>query len=87
MAEEHRRWGPVVQPAARAVFCMGRIRDEEEEGLGDAGFIQPPEMVEIQLGVAFLMRSGSSCVGTAQPTFYYPKSACSSLACSSFILL
>ena len=34
---EHRRWGPVVQPAARAVFCMGRIRDEEEEGLGDIG--------------------------------------------------
>jgi len=30
-------------------------------------FIQPPEMVERQLGVAFLMRSGSSCVGTAQP--------------------
>ena len=23
--------------AARAVFCMGRIRDEEEEGLGDVG--------------------------------------------------
>ena len=45
-------------------------------------FIQPPEMVERQLGVAFLMRSGSSCVGTAQPTFYYPKSACSSLPCS-----
>ena len=21
----------------RAVFCMGRIRDEEEEGLGDVG--------------------------------------------------
>ena len=37
VAEEHRRWGPVVQPAARAVFCMGRIRDEEEEGLGDIG--------------------------------------------------
>ena len=35
--EEHRRWGPVVRPAARAVFCMGRIRDEEEEGLGDVG--------------------------------------------------
>lgn len=34
---EHRRWGPVVRPAARAVFCMGRIRDEEEEGLGDVG--------------------------------------------------
>ena len=33
VAEEHRRWGP----AARAVFCMGRIRDEEEEGLGDVG--------------------------------------------------
>ena len=45
-------------------------------------FIQPPEMVERQLGVAFLMRSGSSCVGTVQPTFYYPKSACSSLPCS-----
>ena len=28
---------PMVQPAARAVFCMGRIRDEEEEGLGDVG--------------------------------------------------
>ena len=27
----------VVRPAARAVFCMGRIRDEEEEGLGDVG--------------------------------------------------
>ena len=27
-------------------------------------FIQPPEMVERQLGVAFLMRSSSSCVGT-----------------------
>ena len=50
-------------------------------------FIQPPEMVERQLGVAFLMRSGSSCVGTAQPTFYYPKSACSSLPCSSSVLL
>ena len=37
VAEEHRRWGPVVRPAARAVFCMGRIRDEEEEGLGDVG--------------------------------------------------
>ena len=37
VAEEHRRWGPVVWPAARAVFCMGRIRDEEEEGLGDIG--------------------------------------------------
>ena len=36
-AEEHRRWGPVVRPAARAVFCMGRIRDEEEDGLGDVG--------------------------------------------------
>ena len=23
--------------AARAVFCMGRITDEEEEGLGDVG--------------------------------------------------
>ena len=32
-------------------------------------FIQLPEMVERQLGVAFLMRSGSSCVGTAQPNF------------------
>ena len=50
-------------------------------------FIQPPEMVERQLGVAFLMHSGSSCVGTAQRTFYYPKSACSSLACSSSVLL
>lgn len=29
--------GPMVRPAARAVFCMGRIRDEEEEGLGDVG--------------------------------------------------
>ena len=37
VAEEHRRWGPVVRPAARAVFCMGRIRDEEEDGLGDVG--------------------------------------------------
>ena len=37
VAEEHRRWGPVVRPAARAVFCMGRIRDEEEEGLGGVG--------------------------------------------------
>ena len=37
VAEEHRRWGPMVRPAARAVFCMGRIRDEEEEGLGDVG--------------------------------------------------
>ena len=37
VAEEHRRWGPVVRPAARAVFCMGRIRDEGEEGLGDVG--------------------------------------------------
>ena len=37
VAEEHGRWGPVVRPAARAVFCMGRIRDEEEEGLGDVG--------------------------------------------------
>ena len=37
VAEEHRRWGPVVRPAARAVSCMGRIRDEEEEGLGDVG--------------------------------------------------
>ena len=37
MAEEHRRWGPVVRPAAHALFCMGRIRDEEEEGLGDVG--------------------------------------------------
>ena len=50
-------------------------------------FIQPLEMVERQLGVEFLMRSGSSCVGTAQPTFYYPKSACSSLPCSSSVLL
>ena len=50
-------------------------------------FIQPPEMVERQLGVAFLMRSGSSCAGTTQPTFYYPKSAGSSLPCSSFVLL
>ena len=37
VAEEHRRRGPVVRPAARAVFCMGRIRDEEEDGLGDVG--------------------------------------------------
>ena len=37
VAEEHRRWGSVVRPTARAVFCMGRIRDEEEEGLGDVG--------------------------------------------------
>ena len=37
VVEEHRRWGPVVRPAARAVFCMGRIRDEEEDGLGDIG--------------------------------------------------
>ena len=37
VAEEHKRWGPVVRLAARAVFCMGRIRDEEEEGLGDVG--------------------------------------------------
>ena len=37
VVEEHRRWGPMVRPAARAVFCMGRIRDEEEEGLGDVG--------------------------------------------------
>lgn len=37
VAEEHRQWGLVVRPAARAVFCMGRIRDEEEEGLGDVG--------------------------------------------------
>ena len=50
-------------------------------------FIKLPEMVERQLGVAFLMRSGSSCVGTAQPTFYYSKSACSSLPCSSSIFL
>ena len=35
--EEYMRWGPVVRPAARAVFCMGRIRGEEEEGLGDVG--------------------------------------------------
>ena len=79
VAEEHMWWGPVIRPAARAVFCMGRIRDEEEDGLGERIFIQPPEMVERQLGVAFLMCSGSSCVGSAQPTFYYPKSACSSL--------
>ena len=26
-----------VGPAACPVFCMGRIRDEEEEGLGDVG--------------------------------------------------
>ena len=50
-------------------------------------FIQLPEMVERQVGVSFLMRSGSSCVGTAQPTFHYPKSACSSLPCSSSVLL
>ena len=32
------RYGvPLTRPAARAVFCMGRIRDEEEEGLGDVG--------------------------------------------------
>ena len=37
VVEEHRLWGPVVRPAAHAVFCMGRIRDEEEEGLGDVG--------------------------------------------------
>ena len=37
VAEEHRRWGPVVRPAACAVFYMGRVRDEEEEGLGDIG--------------------------------------------------
>ena len=37
VAEEHTQCGPVVWPAARAVFCMGRIRDEEEEGLGDVG--------------------------------------------------
>ena len=37
VAEEHRRWGPMVRPAARAVFFMGRTRDEEEEGLGDIG--------------------------------------------------
>ena len=37
VAEEHMRWGPVVRPAAPAVFCMGRITDEEEEGLGDVG--------------------------------------------------
>ena len=36
-SEEHRRWGSVFRSAARAVFCMGRIRDEEEEGLGDVG--------------------------------------------------
>ena len=38
--------------------------------------------IERQQGVAFLMRSVSSCVGTSQRTFYYPKSACSSLPCS-----
>ena len=32
--ENEERAGPA---AARAVFCMGRIRDEEEEGLGDVG--------------------------------------------------
>ena len=37
VAEEHRQWGSVVRPAARVVFCMGRIGDEEEEGLGDIG--------------------------------------------------
>ena len=37
VAEEHRRWVLVVRPAARAVFCMGRITDEEDEGLGDVG--------------------------------------------------
>ena len=37
VAEEHRRWGPVIRPVARVVFCMGRITDEEEEGLGDVG--------------------------------------------------
>ena len=37
VAEEHRWWGPMVRPAAREVFFMGRIRDEEEEGLGDVG--------------------------------------------------
>ena len=37
VAEEHRWWGPVVRSAARAMFSMGRIRDEEEEGLGDVG--------------------------------------------------
>ena len=37
VAEEHRRWGPMVRSVARAMFCMGRIRDEEEEGLGDVG--------------------------------------------------
>ena len=37
-------------------------------------FIQPLEMVERQLGVAFIMRSGSSCVGTAQPTFLFHSS-------------
>ena len=37
VAEEHRWREPVVRPKARAVFCMGRIRDEEEEGLGDVG--------------------------------------------------
>ena len=37
VAEEHEWWVPVVRPAARAVFCMGRTRDEEEDGLGDVG--------------------------------------------------
>ena len=30
VAEEHRRWGPVVRPAAHAVVCWGRRRGEEE---------------------------------------------------------
>ena len=38
VAEEHRRWGPVVRSATRrAVVFKGRIRGEEEEGLGDVG--------------------------------------------------
>ena len=37
VAKEHGRWVPVVRLAARAVFCVGRIRDEEEDGLGDVG--------------------------------------------------
>lgn len=37
VAEEHKRCGPMVRPAARVVFCMGRIIDEEEEGLGVVG--------------------------------------------------
>ena len=37
VVEEHMQWGAVVRLAARVVLCMGRIRDEEEEGLGDVG--------------------------------------------------